>query len=190
MMGRRRSLSIGGVHTRFMATVPRGLLRYYILELLSGSPMSGSEIMDTIERESGGLWRPSPGSIYPLLEWLRERGYIKEVKTNEVGVKKYVLTERGEEFLKWHREVKNFLKKSCKFFTPYFLELKHSGLEDYGFSQLKNSIRNFMERFVEVEILITRNPSKEAVNMFTTILNEASMKLEDLKKSIEGGSSG
>lgn len=190
MTDRRRSLNMGRVHTKFMATVPRGLLRYYVLELLSESPMSGSEIMDTIERESGGLWRPSPGSIYPLLEWLKERGYIKEVKTDEVGVKKYVLTQRGEEFLKWHREVKNLLKKSCRFFAPYFLELKHGGLEDGERLELKNSIKNLMEKLVEVELLVIRNPSREAVSMFTMILDEASIKLEDLKKSLEGGSNG
>ena len=41
--------------------------------------MSGSEIMEELEKRTGGRWKPSPGSVYPLLAWLLESGYTEEV---------------------------------------------------------------------------------------------------------------
>ncbi|RLI42575.1 hypothetical protein DRO59_03770 [Candidatus Bathyarchaeota archaeon] len=48
---------------RHTASVPKGFLRYYVLKMLKEKPMSGSEIMREIERETGGRWKPSPGSV-------------------------------------------------------------------------------------------------------------------------------
>ena len=47
--------------------VPRGLLRFLVLNMLAKKPMSGSEIVEVIENETAGRWKPSSGSIYPLL---------------------------------------------------------------------------------------------------------------------------
>ncbi|MCS7136732.1 MAG: PadR family transcriptional regulator, partial [Aigarchaeota archaeon] len=64
---------------RHMAAVPKGFLRLQVLELLNEKPMSGSEIMSEVERRTNGCWRPSPGSVYPLLAWLQDNGYVREV---------------------------------------------------------------------------------------------------------------
>ncbi len=39
---------------------------------------NGVEIIDYIERLSYGAWKPSPGSIYPLLSKLTDDGIIKK----------------------------------------------------------------------------------------------------------------
>jgi len=78
---------------RHMAAVPKGYLRYQVLELLNEKPMSGSEIMNEIEKRTGGCWKPSPGSVYPLLAWLQDNGYVREVPVEESGVKRYTLTD-------------------------------------------------------------------------------------------------
>lgn len=83
---------------RHTAMVPKGFLRYKVLKLLSEKPMAGSEIMGIIEEQTGGYWRPSPGSIYPLLAWLQDKGYIREVG-GEAGIKRYALTDQGKSFL-------------------------------------------------------------------------------------------
>ena len=54
--------------------VPKGLLRYISLKLLANHPMSGIEITEKIEEFTN--WRPSPGSVYPLLASLEEKGFI------------------------------------------------------------------------------------------------------------------
>ena len=76
---------------RHTAMVPKGFIRYHVLECLSQKPMSGSELMEDIERHTGGCWKPSPGSIYPLLSWLQDNGHIKELPV-ENGLKRYELT--------------------------------------------------------------------------------------------------
>ncbi len=55
-----------------------GGLRYVVLYSLSQSPKNGAEIMDEVERMSMGAWRPSPGSIYPLLNTLQEETLIRK----------------------------------------------------------------------------------------------------------------
>ncbi|MCW4013017.1 MAG: PadR family transcriptional regulator, partial [Candidatus Bathyarchaeota archaeon] len=62
-------------HHRPPIGVPRGMLRPITLILLNEKPMSGSEIAEEIEYYAE--WKPSPGSIYPLLSSLQETGFIE-----------------------------------------------------------------------------------------------------------------
>jgi DNA-binding PadR family transcriptional regulator len=71
----------------------RGDVRAAILALLAEEPMHGYQLIGEIERRSGGVWRPSPGSVYPTLQLLADEGLVR-VET--VGEKKtYALTEAG-----------------------------------------------------------------------------------------------
>jgi DNA-binding PadR family transcriptional regulator len=74
----------------------RGWLRPWILSLLSKNPKNGAEIMDDIERMSWGGWRPSPGSIYPLLDEMTKDGLIQK---REDG--RYEITEKGRSESDW-----------------------------------------------------------------------------------------
>ena len=38
--------------------------------------MHGYEMIQELETRTGGLWRPSPGSIYPTLQLLEDEGLI------------------------------------------------------------------------------------------------------------------
>ncbi len=69
-----------------------GGLRYVALYSLSEAPKNGAEIMDEVERMSMGAWRPSPGSIYPLLNNLQEEGLIRKRDDQ-----RYELTSAGAE---------------------------------------------------------------------------------------------
>ncbi len=51
-------------------------LRGWVLLSLGHAPKNGAELMDEMERMSGGWWRPSPGSIYPLLEELSKEELV------------------------------------------------------------------------------------------------------------------
>jgi DNA-binding PadR family transcriptional regulator len=55
-----------------------GGLRKYVLDSITESPKNGVEIIDFIENLSYGAWKPSPGSIYPLLSKLTEDGIIRK----------------------------------------------------------------------------------------------------------------
>lgn len=53
-------------------------LRIWVLGLLERSPKNGAELVDEIELMTKGWWKPSPGSIYPLLENLVQEGLVKK----------------------------------------------------------------------------------------------------------------
>jgi len=63
-----------------------------IIRLLAGSPKNGVELMDAIEKMTQGWWRPSPGSIYPVLEQLADEGLVKKLQDG-----KYELTEAAQD---------------------------------------------------------------------------------------------
>ncbi|GAH74723.1 unnamed protein product [marine sediment metagenome] len=57
--------------------------------------MSGSEIVDKIEEYTD--WRPSPGSIYPLLSHMQEKDLIRPHEDQDPTLKRFELTEMGRE---------------------------------------------------------------------------------------------
>jgi len=77
---------------RVGSSVPRGFSRYFILELLKKKNRTGKEIIDYAVEQSNGIWKPSPGLIYPLLGRLLDEGLIEESKDG-----KYQLTKKGSE---------------------------------------------------------------------------------------------
>ncbi len=76
---------------RVGSSVPRGFSRYYILELLKKKPHTGKEIIDTAVKQSEGIWKPSPGLVYPLLGRLLDEGLIEETNSG-----KYQITRKGK----------------------------------------------------------------------------------------------
>lgn len=72
----------------------RGDVRVAILALLAERPMHGYEMIQQIAERSNGLWKPSPGSVYPTLQLLVDEGLI--VGTETEGSKKlFELTDDG-----------------------------------------------------------------------------------------------
>jgi DNA-binding PadR family transcriptional regulator len=65
-------------HLQRMQFGQRGFLRPQVLELFGQQPMNGVDIMNKLQEMSHGWYRPSPGSIYPLLEQLEGEGMIKK----------------------------------------------------------------------------------------------------------------
>ena len=74
--------------------VSRGEVRSAILLLLSEEPMHGYQIIQELAERSGGMWRPSPGSIYPTLQLLADEGLVRAEDSE--GKKIYHLTEAGQ----------------------------------------------------------------------------------------------
>jgi len=54
----------------------RGDVRAAILALLAEEPMHGYQIITELTERSGGVWRPSPGSVYPTLSALEDQGLV------------------------------------------------------------------------------------------------------------------
>ena len=59
--------------------------------------MSGSELMEEIEEYTE--WKPSPGSIYPLLSQLKHENVIDHFPDEDPRLKRFDLTEKGKKML-------------------------------------------------------------------------------------------
>ncbi|AFA39213.1 MULTISPECIES: PadR family transcriptional regulator [Pyrobaculum] len=92
-IGNEKLLKRGG--SRHMGPPPwaflgRRGLREVVLWLLSDKPMNGAEIIRAVEEFTWGFWRPSPGSVYPLLRQLEAEGLVRRRQDG-----RYELTEAG-----------------------------------------------------------------------------------------------
>jgi len=67
-----------------------------MLKIASSKPVTGVEIMEEVPEMTENLWSPSPGSVYYLLGEMEERGLVIQVPTGEMGVKRYVSSEKGK----------------------------------------------------------------------------------------------
>src|SRR4051795_11593993 len=71
----------------------RGDVRAALLVLLAEEPRNGYGLMQEIERRSDGVWRPSPGSVYPALQQLEDEELVRTVE--QEGRKLFELTDAG-----------------------------------------------------------------------------------------------
>jgi len=75
----------------------RGDIRTAALLLLNEEPRNGYQIMQEVEERSDGVWRPSPGSVYPALQQLEDEGLIRSQESD--GRKLFQLTDAGREYV-------------------------------------------------------------------------------------------
>ncbi|MGI0078446.1 MAG: PadR family transcriptional regulator [Nitrososphaerales archaeon] len=132
--------------------IRRGWLRPWITSIIGHSPKNGAEIMDAIEKNSWGSWRPSPGSVYPLLEEMVQEGAIHKMEDG-----RYELTEKGKEESDWSfgmpfrqgpYSVENMLGE-MKSYVSYLEDLSKSDpakLKNYG-----DRIKVIADRLVRLE---------------------------------------
>jgi DNA-binding PadR family transcriptional regulator len=79
----------------------RGDVRAAALALLAEQPMNGYQIIQEIGERSGGVWRPSPGSIYPALQQLEDEGLIR-AEAGDGGRRAFQLTDEGRTYVAAH----------------------------------------------------------------------------------------
>jgi DNA-binding PadR family transcriptional regulator len=83
----------GHGHGRGRTRGGRPNVRLAVLALLHERPMHGYEMIQELEQRTGGIWRPSPGSVYPTLQMLEDEGLILAEESG--GRKRFVLTDTG-----------------------------------------------------------------------------------------------
>lgn len=94
---------------RVGSSVPRGFSRYFILELLKKKSHTGKEIIDYAVEQSNGIWKPSPGLIYPLLGRLLDEELIEETKDG-----RYKLTKKGSDTAEDVDKINDIVKKQLE----------------------------------------------------------------------------
>jgi DNA-binding PadR family transcriptional regulator len=115
----------------------RGLLRTWVFSILKQAPKNGAEIVNQIETITQGNWRPSPGSIYPLLEELTKDGSITKLEDG-----RYEITVNGKLEFEW----------------PYELHTRQPG-------SVEGSIEEMNSHIAYIEDVKRIDPSKIAANI-------------------------
>jgi len=80
----------------------RGDVRAAILSLLEAGSSSGYGLIKAIAEKTGGVWRPSPGSVYPTLQQLVDEELI--VATGDDRRTEYELSEAGRSYVTEHAD--------------------------------------------------------------------------------------
>lgn len=82
--------------------VGRGDVRTAALALLAEQPLHGYQIIQQITERSGGIWRPSAGSVYPALQLLEDEGLVRAEQVESRRV--FHLTGTGRTYVDARRE--------------------------------------------------------------------------------------
>jgi DNA-binding PadR family transcriptional regulator len=89
-----------GAH--FAPRVRRGDVRAALLSLLGEKRRNGYQMIQEIQNRSRGIWRPSPGSVYPALQQLEDEGLV--VGEESGGSRTFQLTDDGRRYVTAHAD--------------------------------------------------------------------------------------
>jgi len=172
---------------RHTASVPKGFLRYYVLKLLKEKPMSGSEIIEEIEKETNERWKPSPGSIYPLLSWLKDNDYTKELPKEEEGIKRYMLTEQGEKFFEEQTKLGERLRKKLELLAPLPFGGFWFSPRSKKLSEIRGPVKRFVRALLDLRKALEKNPTEQALKEVGEFLNSTTEKMEEISEKLKEG---
>jgi DNA-binding PadR family transcriptional regulator len=80
----------------------RGHLNHIILEIIQDKPRHGYDVIKAIEEKFHGLYSPSAGSVYPILQALEDQDFL--TSSQRSGKKVYSITAEGEKELTDNKE--------------------------------------------------------------------------------------
>ena len=157
--------------------VPRGLLRFLVLKMLSEKPMSGAEISEQIEKQTGGCWKPSSGSIYPLLAWMHTKGFTDESPKGEEGLKRYSFTVQGSKFLDKQTMLGQGFLNKMEFLLPMLIGELQFGSSKQKLHGAIEPARQLVSAFIAIRHNLDNLSQKDAEEIVQA-LKECSEKLE------------
>ncbi len=128
-----------------------GGMKFYVLWLLSRKPMKGSEIISEAQEQTMGWWRPSPGTVYPLLSALEKAGFIKRLEDHRyeltpLGAEEIGLTPgepKGRKDEKW--DIERILTE-MEGYTSYLEE------EEYTLHDYEERVKDIIERLQKLKM--------------------------------------
>lgn len=131
----------------------RGDIRLIVLETLKTGPKRGYEVIKSIREMFGGWYTPSPGAVYPTLQWLEDEGLVESETTGD-GKKRYRITEQGLKFLSEREDqLEAFREKWRKAISVEGLDLLDSARR-LGFTVIHAYINYPKEKLAEVSRIL------------------------------------
>jgi len=169
---------------RHTASVPKGFLKYFVVKILKEKPMSGSEIIEIIRNGTDGRWEPSPGSIYPLLSWLKENGYAEEVPTEESGIKRYGLTEKGEKLFEEHAKFKEKLQNKLELLAPPIVSAFWLSAHPEKLRAVREPEKRLVRALFNLRRALEKNFTEKAIKEVGEFLDNIAERIEEFNKRI------
>ena len=133
----------------------RGDVRAAALLLLAEQPRHGYQLIQEISERSNGIWTPSPGSIYPVLQQLEDEGLVSFERVD--GRKTATLTDEGTAYVEEKRE---------EFGSPWEAVAEHGGADH---RHLRMSLQGLVVAWKQIAQVGTPDQRKQA----TEVLEEA-----------------
>ena len=114
----------------------RGDVKYILLSALTKRPMHGYDIMQDLEEQYQGRYRPSPGSVYPTLQMLEDGGFV----TSQVidGKRVYEITDAGRALLQERGDLEDEAAPGAEWSELREAAIKFAGAIQQGFRQFEN----------------------------------------------------
>ncbi|MCU5775473.1 PadR family transcriptional regulator [Erwiniaceae bacterium BAC15a-03b] len=147
-----------------------GDLRLLVLDILSHNGSHGYELIKAIEALTFGHYTPSPGVIYPTLDFLREQNFIT-VNEGEQGRKEIAITDNGRFWLDEQHAALQQIKQRIKART-----VGHELRKNPAMKQALDQLKGMLDQKVNRE-----NASDRTLEQIITILNRAAEEIAMLE---------
>ncbi|HVP91548.1 MAG TPA: PadR family transcriptional regulator [Terriglobales bacterium] len=155
-----------GPHRMFQ----KGDFKYLILDLLKDKPRYGYEIIRELEDRFHGFYSPSPGTVYPTLQYLEDMGHV--TSREQDGKRIYTITADGLKFL----------ETESKTVEDVFGRMRH-GWEHWWSSDLRDQFRDVMGEIAELGRLIgrrARGMNRDKLRRIGEVLKRAYAEVEKI----------
>ena len=173
---------------KWLKEAQKGYMRIAFLILLNKKACHGYEMMKEVRDRTEGIWRPTAGGAYPILQSLEKSGYIK----GEWGLQKrkckiYHITESGklilDRALLKHNQITESMNTLFKEYARTVLDLEPKALP---VPRMPNPFFSFLdEKFKSrLEVLeMKRNRIKHMVKMLQSELRTLDIRLAKVNRN-------
>jgi len=147
--------------------------------------MSGVEIVEVIEKETGGKWIPSSGSVYPLLASLHEKGFTRESPSEEAGIKRYSLTNKGKALFEKQITLGQKMLNKLEFLVPLLIgRFQLDPNDEELLEKTKEPTQRVVKTLFDIRAEKNYRITKEDAKKIERILNRCADDLEELMQKI------
>ena len=117
-------------------------LRNWVVMILRRGPKTGAQIMDEMELMTRGWWRPSPGSVYPLLEEMVSEKMLRRNEDGSYELTESATREAGWSFMTAPRTPKEVVQELSGL-ASYLEDLarKEKGADEIASNELRDVVR-------------------------------------------------
>ncbi|NUN11029.1 PadR family transcriptional regulator [Candidatus Micrarchaeota archaeon] len=145
----------------------QGLLKLFALSVLSREKTTGKQLAEKVFSYTGGKWKPSFGSIYPLLSKLEADGFTKSTVTRS-GEVFYEITAKGKKELEKEKKLlssrMNEHLRSC---MPLLMQVLHNWSEEEV-----NHFREEHEEFLLLRDKLMKLPHEKRSKIVKELLSK------------------